>query len=172
MRGGSWNNNTRNVRASCRNRNEPTNRNNNIGFRCVGDGETGRSRGFQGSCGRAFPLPGRDPDAGGVAGVKHQTEPGLLVAFERKSARPTHITSPTNAKALSSLPGSKDLLTRRSERFLAGFRFRSSFGDSRDPDSSVGEVGADFEFPSHGPDEISQVLTYMSVRRSICDMAD
>ena len=40
MRGGSWNNNPQNVRASNRNRNEPTNRNNNIGVRCVGDGET------------------------------------------------------------------------------------------------------------------------------------
>jgi len=35
-RGGSWNNdNPRNVRSSNRNRNEPTNRNNNIGFRCA-----------------------------------------------------------------------------------------------------------------------------------------
>ncbi len=37
LRGGSWNNNPQNVRASNRNRNEPANRNNNIGFRCVGD---------------------------------------------------------------------------------------------------------------------------------------
>jgi hypothetical protein len=37
LRGGSWNNNPRNVRVSNRNRNEPGNRNNNIGFRCVGD---------------------------------------------------------------------------------------------------------------------------------------
>ncbi|MGC9948510.1 MAG: SUMF1/EgtB/PvdO family nonheme iron enzyme [Bryobacteraceae bacterium] len=71
MRGGSWNNNTRNVRASNRNRNEPTNRNNNIGFRCVGDGEIGRSRGFQGSRGHTFPLPGGDPDAGLQACVEH-----------------------------------------------------------------------------------------------------
>ena len=34
MRGGSWNNNTRNVRAANRNRNTPDNRNNNQGFRC------------------------------------------------------------------------------------------------------------------------------------------
>lgn len=34
LRGGSWNNNPRNVRVSNRNRNEPDNRNNNIGFRC------------------------------------------------------------------------------------------------------------------------------------------
>ena len=41
MRGGSWNNNPQNVRVSDRNRNEPTNRNNNIGFRCAGYAEPG-----------------------------------------------------------------------------------------------------------------------------------
>ncbi len=41
MRGGSWNNNPQNVRVSNRNRNEPTNRNNNIGFRCAGYAERG-----------------------------------------------------------------------------------------------------------------------------------
>ena len=35
VRGGSWNNNPRNARASNRNRNDPDNRNNNIGFRCA-----------------------------------------------------------------------------------------------------------------------------------------
>ena len=33
LRGGSWNNNGRNVRSAQRNRNEPDNRNDNIGFR-------------------------------------------------------------------------------------------------------------------------------------------
>ncbi|MFZ5517078.1 MAG: hypothetical protein ACOY90_10595 [Candidatus Zhuqueibacterota bacterium] len=33
LRGGSWNNNDRNVRCSNRNRNNPDNRNNNNGFR-------------------------------------------------------------------------------------------------------------------------------------------
>ena len=33
LRGGSWNNNARNCRSAYRNRNEPDNRNNNIGFR-------------------------------------------------------------------------------------------------------------------------------------------
>jgi hypothetical protein len=42
MRGGSWNNNPENVRVSNRNRNEPANRNNNIGFRCAGYAERGR----------------------------------------------------------------------------------------------------------------------------------
>ncbi|MEK7324387.1 MAG: SUMF1/EgtB/PvdO family nonheme iron enzyme [Chloroflexota bacterium] len=33
VRGGSWNNNRRNARAAVRNRNDPANFNNNIGFR-------------------------------------------------------------------------------------------------------------------------------------------
>ena len=33
LRGGSWNNNPRNLRVSNRNRNDVANRNNNIGFR-------------------------------------------------------------------------------------------------------------------------------------------
>ena len=33
MRGGSWNNNGRNVRSAYRNHNSPDNRNDNIGFR-------------------------------------------------------------------------------------------------------------------------------------------
>ena len=35
VRGGSFNNNQRNVRAAIRNNNDPDNRNNNIGFRVV-----------------------------------------------------------------------------------------------------------------------------------------
>ncbi|MBN1932716.1 MAG: SUMF1/EgtB/PvdO family nonheme iron enzyme [Desulfobacterales bacterium] len=35
LRGGSFNNNTANVRCACRNRNNPDNWNNNIGFRVV-----------------------------------------------------------------------------------------------------------------------------------------
>jgi hypothetical protein len=35
LRGGSWNNNAPFVRAANRNNNDPDNRNNNIGFRCV-----------------------------------------------------------------------------------------------------------------------------------------
>ncbi|MBM4093652.1 MAG: hypothetical protein FJ276_30240 [Planctomycetes bacterium] len=34
-RGGSWNNNARNCRSANRNRNDPDNRNNNLGFRVV-----------------------------------------------------------------------------------------------------------------------------------------
>jgi formylglycine-generating enzyme len=36
VRGASWNNNSRNARVSNRNRNEPENRNNNVGLRCAG----------------------------------------------------------------------------------------------------------------------------------------
>ncbi|MBY0474653.1 MAG: hypothetical protein K2Q13_06280 [Nitrosomonas sp.] len=35
LRGGSWNNNPDNVRASARNNNDPDNRNDNIGFRVL-----------------------------------------------------------------------------------------------------------------------------------------
>ena len=35
IRGGSWNNHAQNVRAAYRNANDPGNRNNNLGFRCV-----------------------------------------------------------------------------------------------------------------------------------------
>jgi formylglycine-generating enzyme required for sulfatase activity len=35
LRGGSWNNNTRNTRSANRNRNDADNRNNNNGFRLV-----------------------------------------------------------------------------------------------------------------------------------------
>ncbi|WP_201778658.1 SUMF1/EgtB/PvdO family nonheme iron enzyme [Levilinea saccharolytica] len=34
-RGGSWNNESNNIRTANRNRNNPDNRNNNIGFRCA-----------------------------------------------------------------------------------------------------------------------------------------
>jgi hypothetical protein len=43
IRGGSWNDNARNVRAAYRNRNDPGNRNDNLGFRCA-ELTTGRDR--------------------------------------------------------------------------------------------------------------------------------
>jgi hypothetical protein len=46
LRGGSWNSNSTNLRASNRNRNEPANRNNNIGFRVARDVERSRTSGF------------------------------------------------------------------------------------------------------------------------------
>ncbi|NCG22388.1 MAG: SUMF1/EgtB/PvdO family nonheme iron enzyme [Rhodobacterales bacterium] len=43
-RGGSWNNNPRNTRVANRNRNTPSNRNNNVGFRLASSAraQTGR----------------------------------------------------------------------------------------------------------------------------------
>ncbi|MFN6399649.1 MAG: SUMF1/EgtB/PvdO family nonheme iron enzyme [Planctomycetota bacterium] len=35
IRGGSWNNSARNLRSACRNRNDPGDRNNNLGFRLL-----------------------------------------------------------------------------------------------------------------------------------------
>ena len=42
LRGGSWNNNQDNARCANRNRNNPNNRNNNIGFRCARSISTGK----------------------------------------------------------------------------------------------------------------------------------
>ena len=55
LRGGSWNNNGRNVRSANRNRNEPDNRNNNIGFR-LALGQTGSGQ-------SAAPRPPGQPPA-------------------------------------------------------------------------------------------------------------
>jgi hypothetical protein len=46
VRGASFNNEARNLRAANRNRNEPGNSNNNIGFRCVRDVERKGRRPF------------------------------------------------------------------------------------------------------------------------------
>ncbi|WP_371418457.1 SUMF1/EgtB/PvdO family nonheme iron enzyme [Methylocapsa sp. S129] len=58
MRGGSWNNNPRNLRSANRNRNEPDNRNDNIGFRLSSTLPSCRSRAVQGRRGRARKRPG------------------------------------------------------------------------------------------------------------------
>jgi hypothetical protein len=44
LRGGSWNNHETNLRAAVRNRNQPDNRNDNIGFRVARDVERERRR--------------------------------------------------------------------------------------------------------------------------------
>jgi hypothetical protein len=46
LRGGSWNNNTNNLRAANRNNNTPDNRNNNIGFRVASTLRTARAATF------------------------------------------------------------------------------------------------------------------------------
>jgi hypothetical protein len=60
IRGGSWNNNARWARSANRNRNEPGNRNNNLGFRFArARGEIGRSASTRSlSCPAAI-RPGR-----------------------------------------------------------------------------------------------------------------
>ena len=67
LRGGSWNNNPANTRVSYRNRNEPENRNNNIGLRCAGDAGPFRKERKAGAvrikvrAGAPCPLPGFGP---------------------------------------------------------------------------------------------------------------
>lgn len=88
LRGGSFNNDTRNLRAANRNRNEPDNRNNNIGFRCVRDVERGRAgasaagaAAVTAAAGVRAPLPGRAPGERRAAfGAEQQKDPGSLVA--------------------------------------------------------------------------------------------
>lgn len=76
LRGGSWNNNGRNVRSACRNNWEPDNRNDNAGFRLA--------RARRGAGGR--PL-----DQTGIPSVpahgKKQTAAGMLVGRADASRR-------------------------------------------------------------------------------------
>ena len=98
LRGGSFNNDTRNLRAANRNRNEPDNRNNNIGFRCVRDVE--RRRTIASAAGAAVvtaaagvrtPLPDRAPGERRAAfGAEQQNGPGPLVA--KSETRPGPVT--------------------------------------------------------------------------------
>ena len=88
-RGGSFNNNRRNARSSYRNNNQPDEQNENLGFRLAGGCGTGlygllarvppRDRWE-----RAFPLPGRGPDAGSVR--QTQTGPGLGLKLAARTA--------------------------------------------------------------------------------------
>ena len=60
LRGGSWNNNPNNLRASNRNNNTPDNRNNNIGFRCASESPsrpTRRGSTERGYAGKMTPRP-------------------------------------------------------------------------------------------------------------------
>jgi hypothetical protein len=89
LRGGSWNNQPNNVRVSNRNHNQPENRNDNIGFRCVRDVKPGGMPPGAGNgavkAARCVPssLPDRAADAGARLRVKQQPGPGLVVATTR-----------------------------------------------------------------------------------------
>ena len=68
VRGGSWNNNPQNLRVSNRNNNTPTNRNNNVGFRCAREGgrvgvtpPVARAAAIPGAAGVRSPRLGPDP---------------------------------------------------------------------------------------------------------------
>jgi hypothetical protein len=77
IRGGSWNNEPDNVRSANRNRNTPTKRNDNIGFRCAQD---------------ACPMAGVRTFIGKVRSVPLgvQTDPWLLDAVVN-SRRTCHL---------------------------------------------------------------------------------
>ena len=98
LRGGSFNNDTRNLRVSNRNRNEPDNRNNNIGFRCVRDVERGRAGASAARAAAAMaavgvraPLPDRAPGERRAAlGAEQQKGPGPVVA--KSETRPGPVT--------------------------------------------------------------------------------
>src|ERR1017187_9645368 len=83
LRGGSWNNNSTNLGASRRFRNQPGDRNDNIGFRCARDVERNackssacRSRSGHGRFGRAFSTSGsRSRRGGSNRGVEHKSAP-------------------------------------------------------------------------------------------------
>jgi hypothetical protein len=98
LRGGSFNNDTRNLRAANRNRNAPDNRNNNIGFRCVRDVERRRAGAFAAGAAAATAvagvralLPDRAPGERRAAfGAEHQKGPGPVVA--KSETRPGPIT--------------------------------------------------------------------------------
>jgi hypothetical protein len=98
LRGGSFNNDTRNLRAANRNRNAPDNRNNNIGFRCVRDVErrragasAARAEAVTAAAGVRPLLPDRAPGERRAAFcAEQQNGSGPLVA--KSEARPGPIT--------------------------------------------------------------------------------
>ncbi|MFT5200459.1 MAG: hypothetical protein ACI87O_003138 [Planctomycetota bacterium] len=67
-RGGSWNTNGRNCRAANRNRNTPSNRNNNLGFRLV---STARFRTVRSHPWIPAPCKAGDEQSGEIAASKH-----------------------------------------------------------------------------------------------------
>ena len=77
IRGGSWINNARNVRSACRNRNDPGNRNNNLGFRLLNSAERVRKRRLRLNRHLSFPqnkiLRRKRMDAACVSSTRERT---------------------------------------------------------------------------------------------------
>jgi len=96
LRGGTWNNNTNNLRCANRNRNTPDNENNNIGFRCVRGIPTGQKDRLPGQSGAGygpFRRPagkptGRDLFTGTMPGNEKGSRKGARSAVARRRERP------------------------------------------------------------------------------------
>ena len=102
LRGGSWNNPARNLASAIRNRNQPTNRNQNVGFRCVLPVPAEHASGAGGprmeACRRRpgqagtwcrpseTALPGRSSQRRSI-GLAPTVRPGFLVGGAARSAR-------------------------------------------------------------------------------------
>ncbi len=81
-RGGSWNNTTaNNVRAAYRNNNNPTNRNNNIGFRCARDRNAGIPTAT--AVGRVHLLPRLGVSSIGLKTPRVDDRPAPLSSFPK-----------------------------------------------------------------------------------------
>ena len=96
IRGGNFNNNNQNARAANRNNNEPTNRNNNLGFRlarpplwralCFAGGASDfrvRAGSIHGCAGRALGSPDPLPGPGESAGANDKPDRPELVGASR-----------------------------------------------------------------------------------------
>ena len=133
IRGGSWNDDARNVRSACRNDDDPANRNDNVGFRCaqvrgwVGDLALEQA-GLHGDDGH------RNCDGGRRAGrgedrVPNARRPVLLIAqVLGYTSRSDALTGPKNMNLTLLIPddlgerlsaGGADLARRALEAFAA-----------------------------------------------------
>lgn len=82
IRGGSWNNDARNVRAAYRNWNDPGNRNDNLGFRLAG------AQTWAG-----WPAPDPTGAASGPPGAgENQVEAGVEVAAAEAPSNPRRLS--------------------------------------------------------------------------------
>ena len=114
---------------SYRNNNEPANRNNNIGFRCVGMRTPSLKRGIARAvwipvhAGVQCPLPGPGPGAPCKRGAKHKpSAPPRGSVFKRSEAwRSGHHRKPRSVPSCL-------WLVWKVEKFPRSFRFRSETG--------------------------------------------